>query len=120
MSLVERLANALAPHKPEERRMFSGTGFMLNCNLVIATTKRGLLVRVGAAAEEKAIARPHATVMEMRGHKMPGWIIVEPGGFESDGQLKNWVAMALAFNKTLPPKKTKPPRKSAAKAPKKK
>ena len=106
MSLVDRLALALKTHKPQSQRMFSGTGFMLNGNLVIASTKRGLLVRVGSAAEEEATALPHATVMEMRGKKMPGWIVVSLGGFETDSQLETWVTMALAFNKTLP---SKPP-----------
>lgn len=109
MSLVDRLTHALKAHKPQAQRMFSGTGFMLNGNLVIASTKRGLLVRVGTAQEEKATSLPHATVMEMRGKTMPGWIIVSPEGFETDGQLLNWVTMALAFNKTLP---SKPPPKA--------
>jgi TfoX/Sxy family transcriptional regulator of competence genes len=34
-----------------EVRMFGGIGFMLNRNLVVAASRRGLLVRIGKAME---------------------------------------------------------------------
>lgn len=107
MMLVDRLAKALEAAKPQSQRMFSGVGFMLRGNLAIGTTKQGLIVRVGADNEKRATALPGATVMVMRGRKMPGWIIVAQAGCRSDSQLHNWVEMALAFNKILPAKSSK-------------
>ncbi len=115
MTLVERLSKAMQRLKPEAKRMFSGTGFLLNGNLVIGTRKGGLIVRVGAADEDRASRLPGASVMEMRGRKMPGWIIVAAEGCKSDAQIAAWIDMALAFNKTLPAKTAKPAAKKSKK-----
>ena len=115
MTLLQQLSAALAPLKPEAKRMFSGTGFMLNGNLVIGTHKDGLIVRVGKADEAAAAELEGATVMEMRGKQMPGWIIVSSDGCKTNSQLQQWLALALAFNKTLPPKAAKPANKAAKK-----
>lgn len=53
-----------------EVKMFGGTGFMLNRNLVAAVSKRGLLLRVGKDRYREALAWPGARSMEMRGRTM--------------------------------------------------
>jgi hypothetical protein len=50
-----------------EAKMFGGTGFMLNRNLVAAASKRGLLLRVRKDRYRDALAWPGARPMEMRG-----------------------------------------------------
>jgi hypothetical protein len=35
---------------------------------------------------------------------MKGWVMVEPDGIESDGQLSGWIEQALSFVETLPAK----------------
>ena len=35
---------------------------------------------------------------------MNGWIMVDPGGVETDTNLKDWVRQAAKFVGTLPPK----------------
>jgi len=120
MDLLAELATHLGPLGAKSQRMFTGTGFMLNGNLVIGTQRDGLIVRVGKEDEAKAAKLPGASVMEMRGHKMPGWIIVAAEGCKTGVQVKRWLAMALAFNKTLPTKgarKVAKPAKKAAKKP---
>jgi len=113
MILLEQISARLTPLGVKSQRMFSGTGFMLNGNLVIGTRKDGLIVRVGKDDEAKAAKLPGASVMEMRGKLMPGWIIVELIGCKTVAQVDQWLDMALAFNKTLPPKSAKKPRKKA-------
>ena len=62
------------------------------------------MVRVGAAAYEQTLAKPHVEPMEMRGRPMTGWIRVMPEGLRTRRQLGAWVTRAVAFTRTLPPK----------------
>jgi TfoX/Sxy family transcriptional regulator of competence genes len=55
-----------------EINMFGGVGFMLNGNLLVAVSSRGLLMRVGKEAEAKALRRPGASPMVMRGRVIGG------------------------------------------------
>jgi TfoX/Sxy family transcriptional regulator of competence genes len=94
-----------------EVKMFGGLCFMLNGNMVAGTSKRGLLVRVGKDQQSTALARPGAKRMEMTGRPMEGYIFVDPPP-RDDRTLQDWLALAVAFVKTLPPKlpKSKPRR----------
>ena len=110
--LAERVRVALTgTGAVREVRMFGGLCFMLNGNMVAGTSKRGLLVRVGKDQQANALARPGAKPMEMTGRLMQGYIFIDPPPRDDRG-LQDWVALAVAFVRTLPPKlpKPKPPR----------
>jgi TfoX/Sxy family transcriptional regulator of competence genes len=84
--------------------MFGGVGFMLNGNLVVAASKRGLLARVGKERQADALARAGARPMVMRGRTMDGYIYVDPPALTGRAVLV-WLRLALDFVQTLPPKK---------------
>jgi TfoX/Sxy family transcriptional regulator of competence genes len=86
-----------------EVKMFGGTGFMLDGNLVAAASKRGLLLRVGKDRQPDALARPGARPMEMRGRTMEGYVYVNPAVLD-EAVLRAWLRLALAFVQTLPTK----------------
>lgn len=92
-----------------EVKMFGGLCFMLNGNMVAGTSKRGILVRVGKDAHAAALTRPNAQVMEMSGRPMEGYVFVDPPPAD-DRELRDWLGLALAFVKTLPPKPAKRPK----------
>lgn len=94
---------ALADVPIREIRMFGGIGFMLNGNMLVAVSKRGLLARVGRDAEAAALARPGARPMEMRGRVIPGYVSVEPSALTT-ASIARWVTLARAFVEQLPPK----------------
>lgn len=102
--MVDRLRAALGPRQVTEQKMFGGTCFMLNGNMLIGTSKRGLLVRVGKEGHAAAAARPHARPMEMGGRSMEGYVHVAPEGTATEADLRGWLDVALAFVETLPPK----------------
>jgi len=89
-----------------EVKMFGGIGFMLNGNLLVAVSKRGLLVRVGADRQSDALKLAGARPMEMRGRTMEGYVYVDPPAL-SGRTIKTWLQMAVDFVRTLPPKKPK-------------
>jgi hypothetical protein len=70
---------------------------------VSASGRGGLLVRIDPADTHAALAKPHATVMKMRGRTMAGWIFVAPEGLGTR-ELAAWVKRGVAFARTLPPK----------------
>jgi TfoX/Sxy family transcriptional regulator of competence genes len=94
-----------------EVKMFGGVGFMLNGNMVAAASQRGVLLRIGKDRYREALARPGTRPMQMRGRLMEGYIYVDPAGLD-DAALREWLSIAAAFVKTLPPKSkgTKPKR----------
>ena len=102
--MVARLRGALGNRTFTEQKMFGGTCFMLNGNMLIGTSKRGLLVRVGKAAHAEAALRPHARPMEMGGRSMEGYVHVAPEGTMTETDLAGWLDRALTFVETLPPK----------------
>ena len=106
VDLAARVRAALARAGDlREVKMFGGVGFMLNGSMVAAASKRGLLVRVGKDRHGDALTRPGTRPMEMRGRVMEGYVYVDPSTLD-DESLGEWVRLAAAFVKTLPPKRT--------------
>lgn len=85
-----------------EIKMFGGLGFMLNGNMVAASSDRGLLVRVGEQGMAAALARG-AAPMIMNGRQMKGFVWVT--GTPDARAVKSWLRTARAFVETLPAKK---------------
>jgi TfoX/Sxy family transcriptional regulator of competence genes len=104
-----------------EVKMFGGIGFMLNDRLLVAASPRGLLVRVGKEAFDKALARPGAAPMIMRGRAMEGYVRIARERLDKL-DVESWVQLAMAFLNTLPPKaadfKGKSPTRAGKKTPK--
>lgn len=110
LDLAGAIRSALAGVKAvTEVRMFGGIGFMLNGNLLVGASTRGLLLRVGKERQSQALAKPGTRQMEMRGRLMDGYVYVDPP--IAPDTVRDWVEMARAFVGTLPPKrKAKPER----------
>jgi hypothetical protein len=63
---------------------------------------------VGPAGYERALRRAHAREMDFTGRSLNGFVFVEPAGIMTKRSLASWVAPAVAFAKSLPPKSAKP------------
>jgi hypothetical protein len=88
-----------------EQRMFGGRCFMLNGHMLICPMKDGgLMVRVGPAALDEALAQPGAGPMTLTGRTMKGFVIVSGDVLEEDEALADWIGRARAFVGTLAPK----------------
>ena len=104
--LAERVRRRLARRlNVEEKRMFGGTGFLLNGNLLVAVRKDSLLVRLGPEQGEEALSEPHVSEFKITGRgKMTGWVVVGMNGVDADDQLKGWIQRSVRFVGTLPAK----------------
>lgn len=110
--LIDRTRALIPDEQVTQRRMFGGTCFMVGGNMLVCTSKNGLMARVGKDQEADALAKPFASPCRPAGRPMPGFIRIESQGIESDEDLKGWVNMALAYVRTLPPKPAKEPESS--------
>jgi TfoX/Sxy family transcriptional regulator of competence genes len=105
-AVVARLRAALPRQGVSERRMFGGVYFMLNGNMTVGVSRRGMLVRVGKERQDDAVARG-ARPADMKGRPMEGYVRVDPAGL-ADAALKDWVGRAVAFVRTLPARPDQP------------
>ena len=110
--LADRVRSALGPRvRVDEIRMFGGLCFMVNGHMTVGIIGASLMVRIGAENYAKFISRRHAGPMTFTGKPMKGIILVDAAGCSTLRQVRAWVAAALAFTATLPPKKPARPRK---------
>ena len=95
----------LLPPGLVEKKMFGGIGFMLHGNMTIGTTAKGeLLVRIDPDKQAEALAKPGAYQMHMGPRPMTGFIAVAADAVRDDAALASWIAYALTYAETLPPK----------------
>jgi TfoX/Sxy family transcriptional regulator of competence genes len=97
-----------------EVKMFGGLGFMLNGNLLLGASPRGLLLRLGREQASDALAVPGARPMVMRGRTMEDYVYLEPAMLDQQA-LSHWVHRAIAFVSSLPAKKASSRPKKAGK-----
>ena len=92
-----------------EMKMFGGLAFMHQGNMVLGVVKEDLMARVGADAHPDALRQPGARPMDFAGRPMVGMVFVGPAGTAGD-QLATWVDRAMAYARTMEPKKPKAPK----------
>jgi TfoX N-terminal domain len=91
-----------------EKKMMGGVVFMVNGNMCVTASGRGgILVRVGPAAQARALKEPHAKAVSMGGRSMGGFVRVMPEGYRTAAALRKWVKRGLDFVATLPAKAAK-------------
>lgn len=91
----------------EPKKMFGGICFMHRGNMMCGIDGRRLMVRVGPAQYDYALSLKHASVMDITGTPMKGFIFVGEPGFKTDKSLRIWLDLGLNFTSTLPLKKSK-------------
>lgn len=94
MDLLERVRAALPP--AVEKRMFGGTGFMVDGALACSVSPRGLLVRVGADQQPDLLAGEGVEPMVMGGRTSRGWVHVAPAVLADDADLREWLDVGVA------------------------
>lgn len=119
MAYDERLATrvrAALPPDPaiSERKMFGGICFLVDGKMFAGLATADLMVRVGPAAYDAALARKHARPMDFTGRPLTGYVYVAPAGIKTAAALATWILPALDHARALPAKKKKPKAKPRA------
>jgi TfoX/Sxy family transcriptional regulator of competence genes len=104
--LAERIRELVAGERGvTEKKMFGGLAFLLNGNMAVAASGQGgLLVRVDPDESDTLLAHPGASLMEMRGRTMPGWMRVDGDAVRTKKRLSSWVEHGVAYARSLPAK----------------
>ena len=102
-----------------EKKMMGGLSFMADGAMFCSVSGRGgLLVRVGAEAQERVLGEPHVQPVGMGKRMMTGFVRVAPEGYRTDAALTKWVERGIAFVAANPPaaraKQKRPAPKRAA------
>ena len=79
-----------------EQRMFGGIAFLAHGHMAVGIIRDELMVRVGPAAYEAALALPHARPMDFTARPMRGFVQVAPPGFAEDADLRAWIARGIS------------------------
>jgi len=104
--LAERIRQLIGSNPGlTEKKMFGGLAFMIRGNMAIAASSEGgAMVRVDPAQSDSLRATTKATLVQMRGRDMPGWLRVSSEDLRTDEQLAPWVEMGTGYARSLPPK----------------
>ena len=100
----------LLSHLPDvtEQQMMGGLCFMVEDRMCCSVSgKGGLLVRVGAEAQQSMLGEPHVMPMKMGRRVMSGFVRVAPEGYLTEAALKTWLERALDVVATMPQKPTR-------------
>lgn len=105
-ALSERLRDLLdGDPRITEKRMFGGLSFLLNGHLFISARKDGrAMIAVGKHNYAAALERPGVRPMTHGKGEMTGFIWLDADEAESREVLRDWITLAEAHVRTLPPK----------------
>jgi len=89
-----------------EQKMFGGLAFLIGGNMAIAASGQGgVLVHVDPDASDELVDTTEASLMEMRGRQMRGWLRVATEDVATEPDLAKWVELGAGFARSLPTKK---------------
>jgi TfoX/Sxy family transcriptional regulator of competence genes len=105
--LADRIRGLVATESGvAEQRMFGGLAFLVGGNMAVAASGQGgILVRVDPEESDALVAGGRASLMEMRGREMRGWLRVDAEHVRTKRELARWVRRGVAHARTLPPKR---------------
>ena len=91
--LVERLREIFEDRRDvNEKKMFGGIAFMVRGHMCCGVVGETLMARIGPDEYDQALNKKHVREMDFTGKPMKGFIYIDPEGFESDQDLRYWVA----------------------------
>jgi TfoX/Sxy family transcriptional regulator of competence genes len=105
--LADRIRELVAGERGlKEQKMFGGLAFLVNGNMAIAASGQGgALVHVDPDEGDKLVEKTPASLMEMRGREMRGWLRVDAEDVRTKRQLAAWVDRGVGYARSLPPKR---------------
>lgn len=104
-ALDDKLQNIVKDWPNTKRiKMFGGTGYLLNGNMVVGVYRELLVLRIGKEQEEEMLTQTWCRPMDVTGKPMKGWLFVESEAWDSDEHLTELVEQARRYVSTMPPK----------------
>jgi TfoX/Sxy family transcriptional regulator of competence genes len=96
--LASRVRAVLAAHPGvEEKKMFGGVSFMVAGQICCGVLKSDLVVRIGGAGYDEALADPHVRPFDFSGRPSAGMVYVASAGLTSEQALGVWVQRGVDY-----------------------
>lgn len=123
MPINEKLADQIRERfaglrNVEEKAMMGGLTFMYNDKMCVGIFRGDLMCRIDPDVYEQALKKQGCHTMEFKGRIMPGFVLIDDTGRNTQKQLDYWIGLAIDFNKkaksskSSKPSGTSKPRKS--------
>ena len=104
-ALAERVRTALSSEpNVEEKRMFGGVAYMLNGNMACGIRDADLVVRLGPDGAASAVSEDNVRYFDFTGKPMKTMVVIPSERIAEDAALQDWLARAVSFAGSLPPK----------------
>ena len=98
--LAERIRRSFDRRKVrfEEKRLMGGLCFLVDSKMCVGVEKDRLMARIDPEDYDAALRKKGCVPMDFTGRPMRGFVFVNPSGLDTDGELDDWLKLALEFN----------------------
>ncbi len=83
-----------------EKKMFGGLSFLYKGKMTVGVVKEDLAVRVVSDKEADWLEQPYIRPMDFTKRPMKEFLFVEPDGFKTDPQLREFILLGVEHAKT--------------------
>ncbi|MCJ7772655.1 MAG: TfoX/Sxy family protein [Desulfobacterales bacterium] len=98
-----RITKAVSNWGTAREKMFGGTCYILNGNMMCGVYKEYLILRLGKDQADKALPQKYVKEFDITGKPMKGWVMVQASGFKG-AKLVDWLEKAKKIVAALPAK----------------
>ena len=100
--LTNRVREALAHlDNVEEKKMFRGITFMVNCKMCFSTGDERLMCRIDPSIHDEILLTKNCEPMKMKGKEYKGYVYIHEDNLKAKKDFDFWINIALDFNKKL-------------------
>jgi TfoX/Sxy family transcriptional regulator of competence genes len=101
--LDARVEETVTPWGAVRKKMFGGTGYLLEGNMLAGVLEDSLILRLSGEEGAAALKQPHVRLFTISKNPMSGWVMVDVEALDDDALL-DWLEQARDFVVTLPAK----------------
>jgi len=78
-----------------EKKMVGGRSFIVGGRMACGVTGDALMVRVSAGDRGAVLLEPHVRPMTLGGRQLAAYVLVDPAGCATEGQLRAWIERGI-------------------------
>lgn len=83
----------------EEKEMMGGLSFLLNGKMCVGIIKDEMMCRIDPELYEESLEKTGCHEMLFTGKPMKGWVMIDDSGMTNTAELKQWIGLAVDYNK---------------------
>jgi TfoX/Sxy family transcriptional regulator of competence genes len=102
--LDDRVADIVYPWGATRKKMFGGTGYLINGNMMAGVHGERLILRLNDSDAKALLKEPLVGPFDLTGKPMAGWVQVDLPALEDNERLEDWLMLAHVHAASLPPK----------------